>query len=305
MKKISAIAFLGLLMILIGLLMIRKDDIITILNTRFETESISVKLGKTNSYYRDINFKYVKNTNDFSPHDFQDILNIYYTVINAGKKSFSFYCPTEYENCLNDIQKLADDQTQLSDINNFVHPYNSFAHIETQYDTLGKVTISIIHSYSEDQIKQINEQVDSLYYKLVKEDATLEDNIRSIHDYIIEHTKYDSLRSDKAINDYHSDIAYGPLFEGYAVCGGYTDLMELFLQKMNVNSFKVSSNDHIWNAVQMGESWYHLDLTWDDPVADDGKDYLEHNYFLINTEQLLKIEKTQHVFDLDVYSELK
>ncbi len=302
MKKIAT---LGLLMILIGLVMIRKDDIVTLFNTRFETKNIAVSLGEANSYYRDYNFQYVKNTEDFSPNSFQDILNIYYTVINAGKSSFSFYCPVEYEECLDDIQKLANDQTQLSDINNFVHPFNGFAHIETKYDTLGKVTISIIHSYSKEQIEKINEQVDDLYMKLVKNDATLEDNIRSIHDYIIEHTKYDTLRSDKNILDYHSDIAYGPLFEGYAVCGGYTDLMELFLEKLNVRSFKVSSNDHVWNAIQMGDAWYHLDLTWDDPVADNGKDYLEHSFFLINTKQLLDLEKTQHTFNQDVYLELK
>ena len=38
---------------------------------------------------------------------------------------------------------------------------------------------------------------------------------------------------------YKSEIAYGPLFEGYAVCGGYTDLMELFLEKMNIKSYKI------------------------------------------------------------------
>ena len=105
-------------------------------------------------------------------------------------------------------------------------------------------------------------------------------------------------------NDYKSDIAYGPLFEGYAVCGGYTDLMELFLERLHIKSYKVSSNDHIWNVIQMGGSWYHLDLTWDDPVADDGNNYLEHSFFLIDTKKLLELEKTQHSFDQSVYLEV-
>ena len=302
MKKIAT---LGLLMILIGLIMIRKDDLITLFNTRFETKSIAVTLGEKNQYYRDYNFNYVQNTEEFTPRNKQDIINIYYTIINAGKSSFTFYCPTNYEKCLEEVQEIANDQSTLSDINNFVHPFNGFAHIETQFDTLGKVTVSIVHSYSKEQITKINEQVDSMYSKLVNQNISLEDNIRSIHDYIIEHTKYDSLRSDKNIPDYHSDIAYGPLFEGYAVCGGYADLMELFLEKLGVKGYKISSNEHVWNAVEMGKAWYHLDLTWDDPVADDGKDYLEHNYFLINTTQLLEQEVTQHTFNQNVYSELK
>jgi len=95
------------------------------------------------------------------------------------------------------------------------------------------------------------------------------------------------------------------LFEGYAVCGGYSDLMELFLERMGVKSFKVSSEHHIWNAVKIGNSWYHLDLTWDDPVANDGKDYLEYDYFLITTEKLQKNLSTGHEFDVNYYPELK
>ena len=104
---------------------------------------------------------------------------------------------------------------------------------------------------------------------------------------------------------YRSDIAYGPLFEGYGVCGGYTDLMELFLERMQVKSYKISSNQHIWNAVYINGTWKHLDLTWDDPVSMDKKDYLEHSYFLIDTYKLLKQETTQHNFNQEIYSELK
>lgn len=302
MKKLVLI---GLLMILVGLVIIRYDDLVTLFETKFQTKSTAITLGKKNEYYRDYDFLYVQNTDDFSPNNIQDILNIYYTVINAGKSTFSFYCPEKYKECLNDIQTLANNQTQLSDINNYVHPYNGFSHIETKYDSLGKVTITIIHSYNREQIKQINDQVDLLYANLVNDNSSVEDSIRNIHDYIINHTKYDSLRSDQNLEDYHSDIAYGPLFEGYAVCGGYTDLLEVFLEKMNIKSFKVSSDDHVWNAVNIGDKWYHIDLTWDDPVADDGNNYLEHNYFLIDTHKLLEQEQTQHTFNQDVYLELK
>lgn len=301
MKKI---AILGLILILAGLIITRKEDLITLYKTNFKNKN-QTSIGEKNEYYRDYDFLYVQNTNNFSPNNFQDVLNIYYTIINSGKSSFSFYCPKEYSNCLNDIQKLANNQTQLSDINNYVHPYNGFSHIETKFDTLGKVDVTIIHSYNKSQIEAINEQVEALYPTLVNNSLSIEENIRNIHDYIINHTKYDSLRSDQNISDYHSDIAYGPIFEGYAVCGGYTDLMELFLEKMQVESYKVSSNDHVWNAVKIGDKWYHLDLTWDDPVADDGKDYLEHNYFLINTNDLLNMEQTQHIFDKNVYLEFQ
>ena len=298
------LVIIGLLMILVGLVIIRWDDLVTLFNTKFQNNSIQVTLGDKNGYYRDYDFLLVQNTDNFAPHNRQDVLNIYYTAINAGKATFSFYCPKDYNECLTEVQNLANDQTLLSDINNYVHPFNGFAHIETKYDSLGKVTISIIHSYNREQRQKITEQVDLLYKSLVNENLSIEDNIRNIHDYIINHTKYDSLRSDQNVLDYHSDIAYGPLFEGYAVCGGYTDLMELFLEKMQIKSFKVSSDDHVWNAVNIGDKWLHIDLTWDDPVADDGNNYLEHNYFLIDTPTLLAQEQTQHIFNQKVYQEV-
>lgn len=301
MKK--TLATLGLLLIFIGLFLMKKDDINTIINKYFKWNNI-VTLGDKNEYYRDYDFDFVQNTNNFRPNNYQDLLNIYYTVLNAGKSNFTFYCPNSYDNCLSDVKKLANDQDTLSDINNYVHPYNGFNHIESEYDSLGRVTINIIRSYDDNDIKMITSKIDELLPQLVSNTNSLENNIKNVHDYIVNNSKYDSNRSDKGVTSYKSDTAYGPLFEGYALCGGYTDLMELFLERMNIKSFKVSSENHIWNAVYINNNWKHLDLTWDDPVATDGKDYLEYNYFLIDTNQLLTLEQTEHNFNLKHYKEL-
>lgn len=301
MKK--TLATLGLLLIFIGLFLMKKDDINTIINKYFKWNNI-VTLGDKNEYYRDYDYDFVQNTNNFRPNNYQDLLNIYYTVLNAGKSNFTFYCPNSYDNCLSDVKKLANDQDTLSDINNYVHPYNGFNHIESEYDSLGRVTINIIRSYDDNDIKMITSKIDELLPQLVSNTNSLENNIKNVHDYIINNSKYDSNRSDKGVTSYKSDTAYGPLFEGYALCGGYTDLMELFLERMNIKSFKVSSENHIWNAVYINNNWKHLDLTWDDPVATDGKDYLEYNYFLIDTDQLLTLEQTEHNFNLKHYKEL-
>ena len=51
--------------------------------------------------------------------------------------------------------------------------------------------------------------------------------------------------------------------------------------------------------------WYHLDLTWDDPVMSDGTERLSHDYMLIDTNRLLELEKSQHNFDQNVFLEVK
>ena len=303
MKRL--ILLLVLFIIFGALVFIRWEEIETIVNTYLIKYRKNIEIGEVNDYYRNMDFDYVQITDNFFPENKEDLTNVVYTVLNAGKDEFTFYCPKEYEKCVSDVQELANDQSKLSDINNFVHPFNGFSNIAFEYDNLGRVTVKITKIYSEEKIQEINQRMDELLPTITSTSNSKEENIKSIHDYIINHTKYDSLRSEQGIETYESNNAYGPLFQGYAICGGYTDLMELFLERLDVKSYKVSSDSHVWNAIYLNNRWSHLDLTWDDPVADDGKDYLLDSFFLISTNDLLEKEETQHEFDLSIYSELK
>ena len=303
MKKIL---FIGLLLILIGIGLYYKEDIVKISYNFIRGANKKITLENKNEYYRDYDFEFVQNTDNFIPTNKQELYNVFYTVINSGNDEFTFYCSYDYKECINDVQELAKDQTILSDINNYVHPFNSFKHIYTKYDAMGKVTLTLEKMYTDEEISLISQKVDSLSNSLIIENDSDYNNILRVHDYIINNAKYDLKRSDYNDTTYKSNIAYGPLFEGYAICGGYTDLMELYLEKMNIKSYKVSSFKHVWNAVYYNNSWLNLDLTWDDPVVNDGKyNYLEHNFFLITTSKLHEIEKTEHEFDYNSYPELK
>lgn len=301
MKKVMTVA---VLLVILGVVLQFRDTILIQIDNIINSKKV-VTLENRNDYYRNYDFNFVQNTDNFSPQNRQDILNIYYTAINSGKESFTFYCPKEYSGCVKEVEALAENQTLLSDINNFVHPFNGFNHIETEYDSIGRVTINIIKSYDDEQIEEINKKIDLLYPSIINENLSDKDKIKAVHDYIINNTNYDSDRSDKNIINYNSDIAYGPLFQGYAICGGYTDLMELFLERLHIKSYKVSSEKHVWNAVNLDGHWYHLDLTWDDPVTSDNQQLLEHEFFLITDSRLKELEKSEHVYDYSVYSELK
>lgn len=303
MKK--SLIILGVTFIIIGMLFYYQEDLQKFYYSVLRDITKDKIVIEKNQYYRDYDFDFVQNTDDFEPDNQQDLLNIFYTVINAGMSDFTFYCPDTYSSCIKDVEKLANNQDLLSHINNFVHPFNGFNHVETQYDSLGKVMIHIDKSYTKKQIKEITEKVDELSRQLIVPGDSDWDNILRVHDYIIEHSIYDEGRSDYNITTYDSDLAYGPLIQGYGICGGYTDAMELFLERMGIKSFKISSDQHVWNAVHINKEWLHLDLTWDDPVTEDGTNLLEHNFFLIDTPTLLSIEQTEHLFNQDIYSELK
>ena len=298
MKKIL---YFVVFILLFSLTFYYKEDILIYYNKYLSNaKQVPTSLEK-NEYYRNYNFKYVTNTDNFSPNTKQDILNIYYTIINSGMENFTFYCPDTYDTCLDDVKDVAYNKTVLSNINDFVHPYNSFSQIETSFDALGEINIKIIHNYTEEMKIILDYKVDEIIKKELNEEMEIIDKIKIIHDYIINNTKYDQNRSDKNIFEYKSNNAYGVLIEGYGICSGYTDSMMLFLEKLNIKSYKVSSENHVWNKVFVNNNWYNLDLTWDDPVNSDGSDSLEHTFFLVNDDEMLKNDKTEHTYNEDVY----
>ncbi len=306
MKRLSHALFsAGLFFLILGFLLSNHETIYFFVEKYVLQNQIDKSIGIGNDYTRDYDFLYIQNTTQYTPYSYQDILNIIYTGLNHGKEQFYFSCPKEYTNCLEDVKQIARDQSILSNINNYVHPFNSFSHIATSFNPYGRVQIKIQKSYQEEDISMIQEKVDDIYEQLYDENKSIEDNIKVFHDYIINHAKYDTYRVEKGIVNYRSDLAYGPLFEGYAICGGYTDLMQLFLEKMGIKSYRISSEGHIWNAVYVNHQWLHIDLTWDDPVVDDGLDYLEHNYFLITTKKLKGLGDNHHNFSSDAYLEYK
>ena len=281
-----------------------KDEILVLYNKYYESRNFIPTVLDKNENSRNYNFKYVALTDNFLPNNKQDILNLYYTVINSGMDEFTFYCKSEYENCLDDVKDIGKNQVIVSNINNFVHPYNSFKRIETEIYSIGKVVIKIVEkNYTEDMKTILNYEIDKVIENNINSNMTNKEKIKTIHDYIINHTKYDSDRSDRNTIQFKSDTAYGAIVEGHSICSGYTDAMMLFLERFNIKSYKIASDNHVWNYVYLDNKWYNLDLTWDDPVSSDGKDVLEHKFFLINTEKKKKIDTTEHTFDKTVYSE--
>lgn len=300
MKKILFVLFL-----LVGALVIyinREQIIKTIINSVIESKEVNLEYK--NSYYLKYNFKYVDELETFKIKNKEDLINLYYTVINNGNEIFEFYCPEEYKNCINDVTDIANNPKELSVINGFVHPYNSFDTVETVYNSLGQVTLTIKKTYNYNDINKLNEKVEEIVKNEVKDEKNTKKIIRIIHDYIVKNTKYDKERSDHNIIKYQSNTAMGVFFEGYGICSGYADAMAILLNYYDIPNFKVASENHVWNAVYIEGKWLHLDLTWDDPIVSTGEDIIDDTYFLITTEQLKKLEDSQHHFDENIYQEL-
>ncbi len=116
----------------------------------------------------------------------------------------------------------------------------------------------------------------------------------AVHDYIVENCTYDL--GAKAIIPHpgeHAEDPYGALIDGRAICKGYTTTFELFMEMLDIPCETVyyrhpedSSHDHAWNIVTINGSPYYVDVTWDDPVPDNGPRLTRHTNFNMSYDML-------------------
>lgn len=262
----------------------------------------NIKLNK-NEYYKNRNYKYVQNTNDFIVKNKKHLLNIFYTIVNSGINEFAFYCDDGYTSCTDDVKTLMNSKETLSHVNNFVHPYNSFDNVSISYDEYGEVKIAVNKVYSANDIALIDAKVDQIMKSVVKKNMSQKQKIEAIHNYIINHGKYatDKLRQNNSEKAYSK--ANSILIDGYGLCGAYADAMAIFLEKLGIDNYKVASDSHIWNLVKLNNKWLHLDLTWDDPIMSDGSNKLEKLFLLIDNKELKKLNVEKHNYNKNIYIE--
>lgn len=275
-------------------------------NYIFENFVVNKKIivAEAGKYYRNYEYNYVKETSEFEAKNKQDLLNIFYTILNNGWTSFDFYCHKDYDTCYDDITYITRESESLSSINNMVNPYNSYKFLSFEILNFGKVSIKIERLYSDEEINFIDEEINKIMEEIIKEDMTTKEKIKTFHDYIINKIEYDTSHN---IEENNSNKAYGALTNKKAVCSGYSDVMAIFLDKLGVKNYKIINTEHVWNFVFLDNEWKHIDLTWDDPITSNGKPVLIHDFFLIDTKELEKISEKlkneQHQFDKNIYIE--
>lgn len=93
-----------------------------------------------------------------------------------------------------------------------------------------------------------------------------------LHDYLVVNCAYNWAVATTG-NDGGNKVvysAYGALVNGDAVCQGYALAYKYLLNRAGIQAILISSNalNHAWNLVELNGKWYHVDVTWDDPVPD-------------------------------------
>lgn len=107
--------------------------------------------------------------------------------------------------------------------------------------------------------------------------------IQAAHDFIVLTTEY----SKETKGSQYSP--YTLLTENKGVCQAYALVLYRMLEMLGLEvqyvPGKVGEQLHAWVLVKLDNAWYHIDVTWDDPLP-DRKGEVRYNYFLVSDRQL-------------------
>ena len=158
---------------------------------------------------------------------------------------------------------------------------------EVYWDLSGTKTVSYINvkvTYiltAEERIKA-DRIIDGILADIIKPYMNNHEKAKAVHDYIVLNGKYDENKI------YYSD--YDLLTEGISVCNGYALLTYNMLNKLNIPVKLISGTGageaHIWNMVKLGDYWFHLDTTWNDPLPDIGT--VSYSYYMLTEKEITK-----------------
>ena len=125
--------------------------------------------------------------------------------------------------------------------------------------------VELILKYNEtaDYLEQAKAEYDSRAEVILsgaRSQGTVFDQEKYIHDALMEMVEYDE---GAAMNQ----SAYSALVPGRSVCAGYARAFQYLMQQLGIPCYYctgTSGEDHAWNIVKLDQTYYNVDVTWDD-----------------------------------------
>ena len=197
---------------------------------------------------------------------------------------FTPYFEIEYKGSTASLEQMLNNlYDDLKEQNEYVYYHLMKRNIEYTY-TSRKATIKFQHEYltNYEQERYVNGKVQAIVNSIPAGMSDYE-KVKYVNDWIVQNTAY----GENTVASPHS--AYAVAMEGVGVCQGYALLALKLLQELQIPTVyvvgDVESGPHAWNLVQLDGQWYHLDITWNDPLPDRGKK-VRYDYFLKSDKEM-------------------
>ena len=194
------------------------------------------------------------------------------------------------------VEELEDIYKYL--LNSGAFPWNAATNFDYMADENNIVTMFRPQTSERNQFneKLYEEKMAELIAATCPEGMEPWQMVLSVHEYILTHCIYDYGTANNG---------YSALVDGTTACYGYSRLFLEVMERLDIPCKVVIAEDcgdgtgHAWNVVQLDGHWYHVDLTWDDPMGCPTYGYLRHNQFLMSDSQF-RTESSGHTFPWEV-----
>jgi hypothetical protein len=186
------------------------------------------------------------------------------------------YRPIYYDRNYNELNDWWDSISR--DQENIPWLTHTWTSAEWSFYTSGgavtEATFDIKYMYSRSQEEDLEAAARELVRSLVTAGTDMPTREKVIHDWVARHVSYDQ--------SYERYSDYDAYFDASAVCQGYALLTSRLLSMAGIENRYVSGygdgESHAWNLVKLCGSWFHLDVTWDDPIGMPA-DYVGYDYY--------------------------
>lgn len=136
--------------------------------------------------------------------------------------------------------------------------------------------------------KKINAKVKQIL-QVVKPGMSKVEKALVLHDYLVQNTAYcDDENKEYSLSE------WGVFLKGKANCQGYSLAYGILLKQVGIPVRYVTSEKmmHMWTMIKLGGAWYHVDVTWDDPLdtmrKKDQYGLVMHDMFLCSSAKMKK-----------------
>lgn len=189
-----------------------------------------------------------------------------------------------------DYQKL----TFLKELNFYkTRPYDIAIWFTTgDYKALVDNGVSITTDNKEDleKIITIDKQLDEIISSLELDSLSEKAKYDKILSYVLVRLHYDKLVSETDTIDveeiennfYLGGQLYGALEDRSAICGNYASLLSALLNRVDIESYYITSYVHAWNLIKIGGKYYYVDAT----VLDDKSINVKQRGIFISKEEI-------------------
>lgn len=187
-----------------------------------------------------------------------------------------------FDELMSMIEELVNETPELFYLGSSVQAYEDDDGYITRY--LPK------YLYSANEVETMQDELDEAVAELmsgVGESWSDLEKALYVHDYLVSQFAYDT-----TFTKYNM---YNLLVEGSAVCQGYTLAYIHIMNLLDIPCVAVPSDtmQHIWNQVQINGNWYHVDMTYDDPIPDIAGS-VRHDNFLVSDTTISTRANCEH-----------